>query len=120
MSFIWLNLFPHVSQEHIRCVMGYVVGLTVVLDQIFRSTAGIMSVDDGDIASVVDRHIGLQIGRRGMIHQEIRAFVAETFPIRFVNPQTDLVFEKIVDLIRRYCVPLPTTGTHDSDSVNEA
>ena len=50
----------------------------------------------------MDDHIGS--GRRDNIHQDISKFVAETFPIRFIDSQEDSVLEKIIDLIRQYCV----------------
>jgi hypothetical protein len=80
--------------------MGYIVDLTVVLDDIFRTTHG--SVTGNDALTAMDRHISS--GRRDRIHREIYSFVTETFSIRFAVPQRDLVLEKIIDLIRQYCV----------------
>ena len=85
--------------------MGYIVDLTVILDDIFRIAAA--NVSSSDIQSATDRHI--RSGRRHRIHRDISSFVTETFPIRFTVPQRDLVFEKIIDLIRQYCVP-PSIG----------
>jgi hypothetical protein len=81
--------------------MGYIVDLTVILDGLFRTTEGSVSLRDALLA--VDRH--LRPGRRDKIHQDIRSFVRETFSIRFTVPQKDLVLEKIMDLIRQYCAP---------------
>jgi len=89
------------SQENVRCVMGYIVDLTVILDDIFRTAAG--NVTANDVRSAVDRHVNS--GRRDRIHRDIQSFVTETFAIRFTVPQRDLVLEKIIDLIRQYCVP---------------
>jgi hypothetical protein len=81
--------------------MGYIVDLTVILDGLFRASEGSVSLRDASLA--VDRH--LRSSRRDKIHQDIRSFVTQTFSIRFTDPQKDLVLEKIMDLIRQYCVP---------------
>jgi hypothetical protein len=99
--------FSYVRPENVRCVMGYIVDLTVILDDIFRMTAGNVSVHDVQMA--MDRHVSS--GSRDGIHGDISNFV-ETFKSRSTVPQRDLALEKIIDLIRRYCVPLPTVG-HD-------
>jgi hypothetical protein len=91
----------HISQENVRCMMGYIVNLTVILDDIFRTTNG--SVTGNAALEVIDKHV--KSGRRDSIHRDIRSFVAETFSIRFATPEKDLVLENIVSLIRRYCVP---------------
>ena len=79
--------------------MGYIVDLTVILDGIFKATSG--SVTRNAALEVMDVHV--KSGRRDSIHQDIRRFIAETFAIRFATPEKDLVLEKIVSLIRRYC-----------------
>ena len=81
--------------------MGYIVDLTVILDDIFRRGADNVSNNDAQMA--MDRHI--RSGRRDRIHRDIHSIVTETFAIRFNVPQRDLVLEKIIDLIRQYCVP---------------
>jgi hypothetical protein len=83
--------------------MGYIVDLTVILDDIFRR--GTVYVSPNVTQMAMDRHISS--GRRDRIHRDIHSFVTETFAIRFNVPQRDLVLEKIVDLIRQYCVPGP-------------
>jgi len=80
--------------------MGYIVDLTVVLDDIFRTTGG--SVTENAALKVMGTHV--KSGRKDSIHRDIRSFVTELFSIRFTIPQ-DLVLEKIIDLIRQYCVP---------------
>jgi len=97
----------HVSQENVRCVMGYIVDLTVILDDIFRRSAG--NVSTGDVQTAMDRHINF--GRRDRIHRDICSFVTETFAImsQSQSTQRDLVVEKIIDLIRQYCVS-PSIG----------
>jgi hypothetical protein len=85
--------------------MGYIVDLTVVLDDIFWTTH--CSVPANDAFTAMDRHISS--GHRDRIHREVYSFVTETFSIRFPDPQRDLTLEKIIDLIRQYCV-FPTGG----------
>ena len=95
-----LNLSRN-SQGNVRCVMGYIVNLIVILDGIFKTAGG--NVTDSVVTKVTNSHI--RSGRRDSIHWDIRSFVTETFAIRFAIPKIDLVLEKIVDLIRQYCVP---------------
>ena len=104
-SVVDLSQFSHISQENVRCVIGYIVDLTVILDDIFRTTSG--NVSTNDVQSAMDRHVGS--GLRDRIHRDIRNFVQETFAIRF-KAQGDLVLEKIIELIRRYCVPISIGG----------
>jgi hypothetical protein len=89
-------------------VVGYIVDLTVILDGVFRVAAGDMSSNDAD--HVLDRHV--KSGRRAAIHQDIRSFITEAFAIRFSVPQKDLVLERIIDLIKQFCVPTSVDGGH--------
>ena len=89
----------HNSQENVRCVMGYIVNLTVILDEIFKTGNATERV----ALKVTNVHI--RSGRRDIIHRDIRSFVTEIFAIRFTVPQKDLVLEKIIDMIRQYCAP---------------
>jgi hypothetical protein len=91
----------HVSQENVRCVMGYIVNLTVILDDILRTTGG--NVTENAALKVMGTHV--RSGRRDSIHQDIRSFVTETFSIMSALPDNDLVLEKLTHLIRKYCVP---------------
>jgi hypothetical protein len=81
--------------------MGYIVDLTVILDDIFRTTGG--NVSESAVLKVMGTHV--RSGRKDSIHRDIRSFVTETFVIRFAVPQKDLVLEKIIELCRQYCVP---------------
>jgi len=101
----WVYDIYRGSQDNVRCVMGYIVDLTVILDGVFRVAAGNVRADD--VRSVLNRHV--KSGRRDRIHRDIRSFVTEAVAIRFAVPQKDLVLEKIIDLIRQYCVP-PSVG----------
>jgi hypothetical protein len=82
-------------------MMGYIVNLTMILDDLFRTTSG--SVTGNAVLEVIDTHV--RSGRRDSIHRDIRSFVAETYSIRFATPEKDLALENIVNLIRRYCAP---------------
>ena len=99
----WLLSLSH-SQENVRCLMGYIVNLTVILDAIFGAAAG--NVTEIATRRAMDNHV--RSGRRNSIDQDIRSFVTETFSIRSAIPEKDLVLEKIISLIRRYCSPQNT------------
>jgi hypothetical protein len=88
------------SPENVRCVVGYIVDLTVIMDGIFRVAAGDMSQKCA--LRVLDRH---SRSRSDAIHRDIRRFIAEAFAIRFSQPGKDLVLERIIDLTKQYCVP---------------
>ena len=81
-------------------MMGFIVNLTVILDDIFR-TAG-SNVTANAVLKVMDTHV--RSGRRSNIHRDIRSFVTGTFSIRFASGK-DLIFEKIIHLIVQYCAP---------------
>ncbi|KAH9998780.1 hypothetical protein BJV77DRAFT_712350 [Russula vinacea] len=87
-------------QENVRCVMGYIVNLIVILDEMFRIAAN--NVTEDAALMVMKTFVGS--GRRDSIHEDIRSFVTETFLNRF-DSDRDLVLEKIIDLIRQYCPP---------------
>ena len=96
----WLNLLRN-SQGNVLCVMGYIVDLTVILDEIFKTAGGI--VTDRVVMKVMNSHI--RSNRRDSIHRDIRSFVTDTFAMRSAMPAKDLALEKVVDLIRQYCTP---------------
>ncbi|KAN0136278.1 hypothetical protein V8E53_005883 [Lactarius tabidus] len=98
------------SPENVRCVVGYIVDLTVIMDGIFRVAAGDMASKHALLA--LDRHE--KSGRRDAIHRDIRSFIAEAFAIRFSVPGKDLVMERIIDLIKQYCVPTSISGAGGS------
>ena len=81
--------------------MGYIVDLTVILDGIFRVAAGDMSPKCA--VQILERHVSS--GHRDAIHHDIQSFVPEAFAIRYSVPQRDLVLERIIDLIKQFCVP---------------
>jgi len=95
---------PHVSKENVRCVMEYTVNLTVILDDIFRSGADHVS-STHDIKVVMDKHTKSG-GRRDMIHSDIHNFFkVMTFASRL---KRDLVLDKIIELIWKYCPLVPS------------
>jgi len=95
---------PFLSKENICCVMGYIVDLTVVLSGLFESTE---DVSPGGVQSVIKDLV--TSGRKTSIHDEICDFVraAPTFTYH----GHDLIMEKIIDLIRQFCV-LPTSNRY--------
>ncbi|KAH9061778.1 hypothetical protein EDB83DRAFT_878341 [Lactarius deliciosus] len=54
----WVRDVYRGSQENVRCVMGYIVDLTVILDTIFNTTFGDISLER--VLSVVDRHVSFR------------------------------------------------------------
>lgn len=88
--------------------MGYIVDLMVILDGIFCMAAGDMSPKDAQ--QVFERHV--KSGRRDAIHRDIRSFIKEAFEIKFSArvPQKDLFLERIIDLIKQFCVPPSGNG----------
>ncbi|KAF8269504.1 hypothetical protein EI94DRAFT_1828906 [Lactarius quietus] len=89
------------SQENVRCLTGYIVDLMVIMDGIFRMNAGDMRSSHAD--QVFERHI--MSGRRDAIHRDIRRFIAEEPVLSSFAPHRDLVLERVIDLIREFCVP---------------
>ena len=85
--------------------MGYIVDLNVILNDICRTTGGIVSANYAQQA--MDRHV--RSGRRDEIHQDIINFVTGTFANKTSVLEGDVVLEEIVELIRQYCTPLSPT-----------
>jgi len=83
--------------------MGYILDLTMILGDMFRTTADNVSANDAQLA--MDRHVNS--GRRDEIHQRIRHFVTECFT---TGPQGDQILAKIAELIRQYCVSTHGNG----------
>lgn len=85
--------------------MGYIVDLTIILDSVFRLAAGGMLPNH--VEQVLGRHV--RSGRRDAIHRDIRSFIQVAAAYEIKVPQKDLVVEKIIDLIKQYCVPTSLT-----------
>jgi hypothetical protein len=99
---IRLTLLPN-SPENVRCVVGYIVDLTVIMDGILRLAAGDMSPEH--VLQAIEGHE--RSGRRDAIHRDIRSFVAEALAISYSVLGEDLCLERIIDLIKQYCVHPP-------------
>jgi len=97
----WVDDVYSGSQANVRCVMGYIVDLTVILDAIFSTTSG--DVSQENVRLIIDGHIGS--GHKGKIHRDIRGFVTEAFAVGVSVPQKDLILERIIDLIQEFCAP---------------
>jgi hypothetical protein len=78
--------------------MGYIVDLIVILDDIFKTSAGYVSADDAHRA--MDKHLRSHTGK---IHRDIRRSVTKLFATRNTVSQRDIVLEEITKLIRHYC-----------------
>ncbi|KAF8264369.1 hypothetical protein EI94DRAFT_1788047 [Lactarius quietus] len=102
---IWVHGVYKGSQANVRCIMGYIVDLVVILDGIFNTTC------DGSLENVqlaIDSHVSS--GNKDKIHRDIREFVTGNFEWGFYLQHTDLILEKIIDLIQHY-VSTPTGNT---------
>ncbi|KAN0135844.1 hypothetical protein V8E53_006296 [Lactarius tabidus] len=98
----WVHGVYKGSRANVRCIMGYIIDLTVVLDVIFSAPSS------GDISREKVRLVFewfVSSGHKEKIHRQIRGFVRETFAVRVSVPQTDLILERIIDLIQESCVP---------------
>ncbi|KAF8265742.1 hypothetical protein EI94DRAFT_1734896 [Lactarius quietus] len=102
----WFHDTYRDSQKNVRCVVGYIINLTVILDGLFRVAAGDMSPKHAQ--DVLERHV--RSGHKDAIHRDIRNFITETFGIRFAVQQKDLILERIIDLIKQFCVPPSVDG----------
>ena len=90
--------------------MGYIVDLTVILDDIFRAVAG-NNMPQDCAESILDR---FWTGPRVQIHEYIRDNVEETYSLN-ATAHKDILLESIDDLIKQYCVP-PSEGGSSQNS----
>jgi len=95
----WLEDTYQNNQENICCVMGYIVDLSVILCGIFASVS---DVSPFGVQSVIKEFV--DSGLKADIHSEVRSFVGAAQP-SFTYRDGDLFLEKIVGLIRCFCVP---------------
>ena len=77
--------------------MGNIVNLTVILDHIFIAAASQSNAIENIAQEVVNDHV--ETGRRSSIHQNIRTFVAKTFPTRFNTPQDTSKKDRVLEMI---------------------
>jgi hypothetical protein len=81
-------------------MMGYIVDLTVILDDIFRAVANNV-VSQNRAESILGR---FQTSRRHEIHNYIRHYVKETYPVR-LTAEKDIFLESVDQLIKQHCLP---------------
>ncbi|KAN0136292.1 hypothetical protein V8E53_005897 [Lactarius tabidus] len=93
----WTNGSYQNNHKNIRCLMAYIVDLTVILYGLFGSSH---SVSATTVQSVVKDYV--RSGSRKQIHEDIRSFVTLT-PLTYQDK--DIMMTKIVDLINQNCVP---------------
>jgi hypothetical protein len=86
--------------------MGYIIHLTIVLDAIFSTISGDISLEN--VQQVIDWHV--RSGKKDQIHRNIRGFVREAFDIGFAARRQDLILDRTIDLIQEFCVPDTVTG----------
>ncbi|KAF8264358.1 hypothetical protein EI94DRAFT_1738614 [Lactarius quietus] len=96
----WVHGLYKGGPKDVRCLMGYIVNLMAILDTIFNTIPDDVSLDT--ILLVIQRHV--DSGHKNGIHQDIREFVT-AFADRFSVLQTDIILERIIDLVQKYCDP---------------
>ncbi len=80
-------------------MVGYIVDLTIILHCLFVSTHD--DVSACKVQAAMNHHVesGLQKG----IHHDIHRFITNEGPFTFRG--NDLIIEKMIDLIKKVCVP---------------
>ncbi|KAH9057192.1 hypothetical protein EDB87DRAFT_1632991 [Lactarius vividus] len=96
----WMNDPYQNNNRNIRCIMAYIVDLTVILHGLFVSTR---SVSATDVQSAVRNYA--ESSPRNRIHDDIRNFVTEIPAVYQTYLKKDTIMEKIIDLIKQNCVP---------------
>ncbi|KAH8979092.1 hypothetical protein EDB92DRAFT_426644 [Lactarius akahatsu] len=98
----WMN--GSYQNEDIRCIMAYIVDLTVILHGLFMSSRSVSATKaQSAMKDYAER------GSRGRIHDDIRSFVTEIPSTYQTYQEKDTITEKIIDLIKQNCV-LPTSN----------
>ena len=93
-----------IRQENVRCIMGYIIHLTIILDAIFNTISGDISQDN--VQLIIDLHVRA----KDKIHRGIRGFVTEVFDMGSSARKQDLILERIIDLIQGLCLPDTVIG----------
>ncbi|KAJ7208525.1 hypothetical protein GGX14DRAFT_395676 [Mycena pura] len=93
------------TPETLRCFMGYIIDLTLILDQLFlvvlsRKLPRILTKEDIDLA--FESYENSDLGR---VHHDIRQFVASVNFKEILKPE--LAGEKVKELIRHYSSSRP-------------
>jgi len=90
----WTNGLYQNSHKHIRCIMAYIVDLTVILHGLFLTSPSVFATE---ARSAVQNYESCS---KPQIHGDIRSFVAQT-PLTYQDK--DIMMEKIIDLIKQNC-----------------
>ncbi|KAI9438752.1 hypothetical protein H4582DRAFT_195796 [Lactarius indigo] len=99
----WMNDQYQNNNRNIRCIMAYIVDLTVILYGLFVSGR---SVSETKVQSAVKNYA--ESSSRSRIHDDIRSFVTEVPSAYQTYQKKDTIMEKIIDLIKQNCVPTPS------------
>ncbi|KAH8979846.1 hypothetical protein EDB92DRAFT_1902620 [Lactarius akahatsu] len=93
----WMNgPYQNKNNRNIRCIMAYIVDLTVILYGLFSSAR---SVSGTEVQSAVKDFAKSSV--RSQIHDHIRSFITQ---IPFTYQNKDTIMEVIIDLIKQNCV----------------
>ncbi|KAH9054845.1 hypothetical protein EDB87DRAFT_1416787 [Lactarius vividus] len=93
----WTNgPYQNKNNRNIRCIMAYIVDLTVILYGLFSSAR---SVSGTEVQSAVKDFAKSSV--RSQIHDHIRSFITQ---IPFTYQNKDTIMEVIIDLIKQNCV----------------
>ncbi|KDQ52419.1 hypothetical protein JAAARDRAFT_40270 [Jaapia argillacea MUCL 33604] len=95
----------------LRCLMAYIVDFTFVLKQLFwrmRDKGGIQPVPQDLVKDILEKYS--RSAEKNQVHNEITTFVDQTGLRQ--RADRDLVLEKVVQLIERFCLD-PTKGEED-------
>jgi len=96
----WVHSVYKSRRKNVRCLMGYIVNLMVILDAIFSTTSDDVSPEN--VRQIIKSHV--TSGHKNGINRDIREFVS-AFADKFSVSQKDLILERIVDLIQQFCPP---------------
>jgi len=80
--------------------MGYIVDLIAILSALFTSPG---DVTINEVQSAMK--VFVDSPRKSTIHAEICSFIAAE-PV-LIHLERDVIVEKVIDLIKQYCVPPP-------------
>ncbi|KAI0246859.1 hypothetical protein BJV78DRAFT_1286034 [Lactifluus subvellereus] len=92
----WVKDSYQNSTENMRCIMGYIVDLTVIQHELFQSARDLST---REVRSVMERHD--KSGPRTRIHNDIFSFVTGTAQLTYRG--NDVILEKTIDLIAQSC-----------------
>ncbi|KAF8267147.1 hypothetical protein EI94DRAFT_1731317 [Lactarius quietus] len=90
----WTNGLYQNTHKNIRCIMAYIVDLTVILYGLFLTSRSVFATE---ARSAVQNYESCS---KAQIHGDIRSFVAQT-PLTYQDK--DIMLEKIIDLIKQNC-----------------